>query len=477
MKGRGWRWIGGGRIANGYIYLFAVYPVVFLYAQNLHEVRWPTVLLPMAVCLAFTWLLWLGLGFIFRSGEKRALAVFLVQLPLFYYKLIHDLLREVFGLSPAILIAGLLIVLLAGVGLSKGSLAHGSRVLSAILLLLVAWNAGSIVVHHLNQAGSRNARTFLGDALPPKPAAAASQPDIYLFIVDEFASLVTIESVFGHDHSRFARRLEDAGFFIARESRGLYVWTPEAIAAILNMEAVPEKADAGMLIKKNRVTRLLKEQGYRIFDFPHEDLTALEDSERHYRFALERGSFLFNDFYRMLVEMSLFSACVERWRNDDAHYARFFRQRILYVFETMPEFVKVRGPKFVLVHLFSPHAPFVFDRQGGMVPPRHHLDYTARKYYLDQYLYISRRLAEMVEMILKQSSTAPIIVLMSDHGYRGSIRKPFTHVVADEEKRKIFLALHLPGFPAERLRADMSPLNVFRMIFHHYSGHDLPEVP
>jgi hypothetical protein len=476
MKIHGARWIGGGTFSNGYIYLFAIYPVIFLYRQNVGEVRCRTILMPMAVCLALTWLLWLGLGFIYKKAEKRALAVFLLQVPLFYYKLIHDLLDEVLGWSPTIIIAGLFIVLLAAVGRSKRSLAHSGRVLSLILLLLLAWNAAAIAVHHLGHAGAKKARAFLRAAPPPKPAGSSSKPDIYLFIVDEFASLDTIESVFGHDHSAFVRRLQNAGFFIARESRGLYVWTPEAVAAVLNMEAVPKKAAAGMLIKKNRVTRLLREQGYRIFDFPYEDLTALDGAERHFYHAPERDSFLFNDFYRTLVEMSPFFSCVEKWRNDERQYARFFRQRILHVFETMPALVTLRGPKFVLVHLFSPHAPFVFDRRGGPVPPRHQLDYSVRTYYLDQYLYISQRLAETAEMILRRSTTAPVIIIMSDHGYRGSIRKPFVHVVSAEEKRKIFLALLLPGFPAEGLRSDMSPLNVFRLVFNHYFGLDLAEV-
>ncbi|HSQ34972.1 MAG TPA: hypothetical protein VLQ89_03170, partial [Candidatus Binatia bacterium] len=360
---------------------------------------------------------------------------------------------------------------------TRHSLVPAGKILNAIVALLLAWNIGLIVLHHLGDGQRKNARAHLQKTDFQKPVAAALKPDIYCFFVDEFASLETIREIFHHDHALFAERLQAAGFFIARRSRGLYVWTPEAIAAALNMEKVPPKTDAGVLIRQNKVTRFLKEQGYRIFDFPYEGLTALDDAERHFTARPEQASFLFNDFYKTLIDMSVFYTIGERWQKDENKYARFFRDRVLYVFDEMPEVVKMAGPKFVLVHLFSPHAPFVFARDGGRVPPEHFTDYSERKYYLEQYLYISRRLAETMEMILRESATAPIIVLQSDHGYRGSFRKPFLHVVSAEEKKKVFLAVNLPGYPQARLDDRLSPLNVFRIILNHYFGQNLPEIP
>lgn len=67
---------------------------------------------------------------------------------------------------------------------------------------------------------------------------------------------------------------------------------------------------------------------------------------------------------------------------------------------------------------------------------------------------------------------APVIVLLSDHGYRGSFRKPLLHVVPLEEKKKIFLALHLPTFPSERLDDALPPHQVFRLVLEHYFAFD-----
>ncbi|MBN2399879.1 MAG: hypothetical protein JXI33_06015 [Candidatus Aminicenantes bacterium] len=477
-----WREIFGHH--SFYIYLFSIYPILFLYRQNIKEVAFGEILAPMIVAIAFTTALWFCFGFIYKNKGKRALAILAILVLMFYYKLISEMLAGAIsrlgkpwtGLPPAVLVPVFLFFFLFWLRKSKRVFLHSGKILNAIMLLLLAWNIGGMLIYHVGNVDVKNARSYLKKTELQKISPASSKPDIYCFILDEFASLETIRDVFHYDHSRFAERMQNAGFFIARQSRGLYIWTPEAIAALLNMEKVPEKADSSVLIKQNKVARFFREQGYRIFDFPYKGLTAMADSEKHFVYAPESASIFFNDFYKTLIDMSVFHAWAEKWQNDEDKYSRFFRERILYVFEQMPAVVKMAGPKFVLVHLFSPHAPFVFDRHGGMVAPEHGTDFSDRKYYLEQYLYISRRVAETMEMILKESAAPPVIVALSDHGYRGSFRKPLLHVVSTAEKKKIFMSLYLPGYDYGNLDDKLSPLNVFRIILNHYFGQKLPEV-
>ena len=476
---RGWL-----NINSIFIYLFSLYPILFLYYQNISEVAAKEILPPLALAVTCTTALWLCAGFIYKHKEKRALAVLLILLAIFYYKLVYDVLNETVGclakpvahLLPIILICVFLLFLLFRLQRSKNQFIITSKIINVTILVLLAWNTGGILVYHIRNVNINNARGFLNKTELQGPTATLSKPDIYCFFVDEFASLATIAEIFHYDNSMFAERLQGAGFFIATQSRGLYIWTPEAIAAVLNMEKVPPKTDPGVLIRQNKITRFLKGQGYKIYDFPYAGQTALDDSERHFSYTQERSSIFFNDFYRTLIEMSVFYSLAEKWQNDEDKYSLFFRNRVLYVFEQMPAVVKMAGPKFVLVHLFSPHAPFVFSEDGGIVAPEHGTDYSDRKYYLGQYLYISHRLAETMEMILKESAQPPIIIALSDHGYRGSLRKPLLHVVSNDEKKKIFMSLYLPGYAYENLDDRLSPLNVFRVILNHYFGQKLPEV-
>ncbi len=479
----GWR----QRLANYpfHVFLFSLYPVLFLYHQNIREVTLAGMFPALAVALALAFFLWHGLRFIFAVRGKRSLAVLVLLLAIFYYRPLYDLASELLwpGLRSSVpffhhvLLSVPFAAILILIQRSRHSFLKTARILNAVALALLAWNIAGIVLHHLHDVGERNARRLLQENEYRRPAPAGARPDIYCFILDEFARLDIIRDLFHHDHSAFAERLRAAGFFIAERSRGLYVWTPEAIAAMLNMEKVPEKSDSRLLIQKNRVARFLHENGYAIFDFPYGSLTAQELSRRHFHFPKASASILFDDFYRTLVEMSVFYPMVEKWRRNDAKYSSYYRAQALYVFEKIPGIVKKPGPKFVLAHVFSPHAPFVFQRDGGAAASEHFNDYSDRKYYLEQYLYISRRTAEMAETILKESAAPPIIIILSDHGYRGSLQKPFLDVVPEEEKKKIFLALHLPGYPDSRLDAGLSPVNVFRVIFNHYFGQQLPLRP
>lgn len=477
-------WQGYMKINPLYIYLFSIYPILFLYYQNIKEVAFGEIFRPMALSLLFTMILWFCLGFIYKNKEKRAFVIFLILLVIFYYKFIYDLLAEIIGLfskpfahwSSIILIFAFLVFLFFWIHKSKHSFLNIGKILNTVMLILLAWNIGGILLFHVHNVNAKNARFFLKKTEFLKPSSTSTKPDIYYFILDEFASLETIADIFHYDNSLFTKRLQAAGFFVALKSRSFYEWTPEAIAADLNMEKVPEKTDPSILIKQNKVTRFLKEQGYKIYDFPYEGLTALDDSEKHFFYPQENASIFFNDFYKTLIEMSVFYSLAESWQKNEDKYSLFFRNRVLYVFEQMPAIVKMAGPKFVLVHLFSPHAPFVFNKEGGAVAPEHCTDYSDRKYYLEQYLYISRRIAETMEMILKESATPPIIIVKSDHGYRGSFRKPLLHIVTEVEKRKIFLSLYFPGYTYAKLDSNLPPTNIFRIILNHYFGQNLPEV-
>lgn len=466
-------------------FLFPVYVVLLLYQQNLEEAALAQTLMPLAAGLALAACLWLALALPYPDREKRALAAFALLLPACYYRPIHEGLSgvlEAFNSPSPPLFAHLAIAVLAAAALllvarARRSPANVNRLLSLILLALLAWSLAAIAWHHAAKAGQRRARHFVRQAGMKAAGPDAGRPDIYCLILDEFASLETARDVFGHDHSAFADRLRAAGFFVAEKSRGRYVWTDQAIAALLNMEELPVGSDAGWLVRNSRAARFLKDNGYRLYDFPYRSLTAMELAERHYRFPVSRAALLFDDFYRALIETSVLYPLVQRWQRDEERYGAYYREQALYAFDRLPAVARKPGPKFVLLHLYSPHAPFVFDSEGEAVPAAHHLDYSERKYYLGQYLYVSRRVAELAEAILRGSARPPVIVIASDHGYRGSIRKPFLHVVPESEKKKIFLALHLPGVPRGELDPALSPLNVFRLIFNRYFGQDLPLLP
>jgi hypothetical protein len=141
--------------------------------------------------------------------------------------------------------------------------------------------------------------------------------------------------------------------------------------------------------------------------------------------------------------------------------------RVNYSFDTLMDLPEVAGPKFVWVHIPSPHGPYVFTADGELSPDQE--DVPAG--YPAQVNYINQRVLIAVDEILAKSVIPPIIVIQGDHGSK----ETFT----DFRRLNVLNAYHLPGEASAQLYPTITPVNTFRLIFDSYFGDDrglLPDV-
>jgi hypothetical protein len=103
------------------------------------------------------------------------------------------------------------------------------------------------------------------------------------------------------------------------------------------------------------------------------------------------------------------------------------RQRVLYSFEQLKTLYQMDGPKFVFAHILSPHPPFVFDQFGNPIDPEYSYyigdgddyQYELDKYlasYPEQVLFINYKLEQVIDSILANSASPPVIIIQGDHG-------------------------------------------------------------
>ncbi len=465
-----------------YPFFFSLYPVLHLTMRNISEISLAQALWASAAALGIAFAFWPFTRLFSARPEKRAPVLFLFLLLFHFYGLYYG---QIAGLLPdglsllashalAVLFPAAAWALLACfLARSRSSFSAGNRILGVAVWILLGWNIAGILLH----AGTSLAHSFRTKRpeSPQLQMTPGSAPDIYCFILDEFAAPGSAQRLFGMDAVPFSEALRRRNFVVATESRARYALTEPAIADILNLGQFAENADAASVVRRSAVVGILKRRGYRIIDFASLKHLFLEAADRRIYYDLSRASIFFDEFYRTLLERSLLRILPDAWRRRETDLVPFYRQRILQVFEELPAIVEEPGPKFIFIHLFSPHEPFVFTPEGNAAAPRLIWDHSDPRRYLGQYKYISRRILETVDMIMERSLRPPVILLQSDHGYRGSRRRG--NRVPHAEMVSVLNALHLPGIFPEKLDPSLSPRNNFRLVFNLYFGADYPLLP
>ena len=123
----------------------------------------------------------------------------------------------------------------------------------------------------------------------PSPGRNTPPRDIYLIVADGHANAGVLTEMFQYDVSPFQDSLRALGFLVPRDVRSNYVQTYLSVASLLNAAHMTRLTDdAGLtstdhtlptyLVKHNRVTRFLKEHGYKYVLFPSAWWGATKDS-------------------------------------------------------------------------------------------------------------------------------------------------------------------------------------------------------
>ena len=87
-----------------------------------------------------------------------------------------------------------------------------------------------------------------------------------------------------------------------------------------------------------------------------------------------------------------------------------------------------------------------------------------RKGYLEQLLFVNRRLVEVLDRILARSSVPPIVVVQGDHGVFGATFATDEARRAAAARLAILNAYLVPDGMRRELYPSISPVNSFRVI-------------
>lgn len=489
-------------------FLLSLYPVVALLAHNMGEMNPIYALRPLVFSLLCGALVYFLLTRFF-TVQRAAMLFFWLGLLFFSYGHVYQLIEQVSVGSVVIGQHRVLVLLWLGLlfGGSRfilrrtGDLTVANRLLnlmSIVLFIVPLFQIVKFEVDRLNAQSNRKVEAAYQSETDWVSQIGRSKgenlPDVYYIILDAYLRDDMLRKFYGLDISPFIERLSEMGFYVARCSQSNYAHTSLSIPSALNMnylqEIAPELmrnnmswAHMGDYAKRSLVSQLFKQMGYHIVVFDTgNDLDRMENADVLVSRATSPWVLLL-DFHqvgefetlflrttglRLMVEMQpyLFPDLKVVRTPEQNHY-----QTILYGLDELAKVPSLTGPKFVYWHLIAPHPPFVFAEDGSYL-----LTGEADPGYTDEIKFLNVRMIELMQTIIRESRTPPVIILQADHG------------LDTENRMAIFNAFYFPGHETEMLYPEVTPVNTFRLVFNllfdagyplledvsYFSEHDTP---
>ena len=483
--------------------LLASYPVVRVVAANADIYPIDTAIVARALMIVFgltSCALWL-VGRIGWSLSARAawLSTFLL-LSAFYTVFASVLPLRMYGGhtgAASAYVVGCLIIASMVVRPWRRQVSRLTIPLAVIAIVLIVPNAVAIL-----RGAAAPATTWAGavdrlTTLPPTKGLRAGR-DVYFIILDGFARPDVLDQQFGLDVTPFVASLRAQGFYVPTRSRSNYSQTFLAVSSMLNMQYLDEIATAmgtssqdrrplKTAIERNALMRLAKRAGYTVTvvgsdytatdSFPLADQCLCATPGPH---ELEFGAL------RLLPLADL---------GLDQIASAVRRRKVLDSFEAVEHFGNAQAHHFVVVHILSPHPPFVLDREGGSRMPAPGAPFIAGEWlpqsermrpefdaeyvqgYSEQVRFIAARVQKLVGVLLDRGRPAPAIVIVGDHGSARRLDLIDPAKTDMHERMSIFSAYYLPDSEGAALYPEISPINGARALAMRYLGADIAFLP
>lgn len=352
--------------------------------------------------------------------------------------------------------------------------------INVVLLLYLLIDIGGLVFQS-NKPGRANVA-----AKPALVCDTCSRPSIYLVLLDEYMGSQGLQAYFHYNNQAFEDSLKREGFHIIQHSQSNYRLTIFSMASLLNMDypanighaSIKDHyayANAVRYMRNNAVSSWLKVQGYRIVNYSGFDMSQAPAGYNTGLLPDKTGLITSQTmWYRIakyLPEFLMGKGLIPAWETKlENNYIRNNEAAMQGVLELSGK--KDTVPVFTYLHLMMPHLPFVFDSTGQRtIPFRQRKSFTQEdidKDYLQYLVYANRRIYAFLHQLKQQTGGKAVILLMSDHGYRGAAWKDNKLAWAN------FNAVYLPDGEYGGWYNGMTNVNQFRVLFNTLFHQHLP---
>jgi len=482
--------------------LFSIYPVIFSYSNNIGQVRFENVVEPLLFTVLFVSVGWGILRLILkdwsRSGGIASLLIIL------FYSYGHAKTNiDLTGIDyflPVIWVVALLLGTFVIIR-SRKKFTNGTKILNVVSVVLVILVATNIGLYQFKMTTSAQTRPQI-ERIPKNLIDKDEQqpyPDVYFIVLDAYARQDVLKDIYGFDNSKFLDNLESKGFYIADKAIANYGQTELSLGSSLNLMYLDDLVEQIGENNRNReplhtifnhsdAAWFLRKKGYKII--------ALASTKRATQMSsadvfLSPPGTMLNEFHEGLKNTTPLPD-IKNFDKREEIFSRY-RMHTMFMLDKLGKLaLEHKGPNFIFAHFGQPHPPFVFgpngepvqlesrfnDHDGNwLISPGRLTVEQYHKHYVDQLIFLNKKIEFVIDEILKNSSRPPIVIIFGDHGPRSRLNWQSVEKTDVRESFSILSAYHLPGNGKESLYPEISPVNSLRVIFNHYFGVNLDLLP
>ena len=447
----------------------SLFPILFLFFRNIEEAKLVDIIQISVIFILIGIVLFLVVELLIKDVNKSAIITSLILLLMFNFALIEKVIIKIFPMLYYwhVLLILLTIIVLASIFIKNKfskELAENIRVVTLIVFSgLILFNGVSAIPTMIKK--NSDIPTAIQSELAKGTIEVNS--NVYYFIFDEYGGYENVLRYTGYDNTPFYAALEDLGFNVSKSSRGYTIQTINEIPNLLNLARINDSNMSYDLRRKNLenplLFRLFKEHGYKL------------------NLISDYGTIPTGEYVDYLFETEMYEDTLENFLIKNTVYYPFLinqyrNSRIVEVesiFQYMIESWEISHDKlFTFAYVEFPHLPWVVDENGNDLPLSEKQNWENPDTYLGQLKFASKKILEVVEVIIEKDPDA-IIIIQSDHGYRRAdkIRQDYEDLELEREFMKNVLnAVYYKGENVD-IEA-MSGLNTLYVVLNKFFGMD-----
>lgn len=372
-----------------------------------------------------------------------------------------------------------------------------SKILTAMVVALYLIPTGEVIAYHITSYDFQKIN-FSNDLFQK---ALQKKPNIYYIILDGYSRNDILENNFNFNNYSFTNHLKDLGFAIAEKAQANYPLTYLALSSSLSLDYIVKEGKSSNVGREplykiiqgdNVLVNYLKTSGYKYVHFENGLWEGSLCNSKNIDLCFGMINPLMNETSFAFLHSTPFAI------NKNTSFALdglgkfiYFRNKksvsalrqALQLVGDINEDVS-RRPFFLFAHTQPPHPPSSYDSACNYkYPDEEPTDWEwDLPTYLKQITCVNREVTSLVEYILANDKTDPVIVIQADHGslVQSLFFKKKMNDLSEEDIRERFSILNALLLPAEckkNIYPTLSPVNNFRIILACLQGVDPQLLP